>query len=220
MKRFDSASSYASAASNSSHHSSNSTREATHLMLARSCATAVWMYESHGADGSFLCFDERMNRALEEAWGEGAGALVHVVSRPDDPGSSFEFIIDLTTFTQTSVLSGEQRRIERFVRGAPLRDLSATRSAVGPRRHKTFASAQQRRRNRRRVHGTRRALPVPCSASLRRCCIASGPCFRAASSPGSGADAEPSRGVHAVLSHRVSGCTTRPLWWHLQLLWL
>ena len=34
------------------------------------------------------------------------------------PARAFEFLIDLTAFTQTSVLSGELRKIERFVQGA------------------------------------------------------------------------------------------------------
>jgi hypothetical protein len=70
----------------------------------------VWMFARGPGSSGFEVFDEKMSAALERAWAEGPGAVVHVTN-----GAGHEVVIDLSSMVQTALWSGAERKV---VRGA------------------------------------------------------------------------------------------------------
>ena len=68
----------------------------------------VWAFE-RSIGGAWACYDAEMTAALESAWADGPGAILHVTSSVD----SHEYIIDLSAMVQTAVLTGETRAVLR-----------------------------------------------------------------------------------------------------------
>lgn len=80
----------------------------------RTASQVVWMFEKAlSGTGMWACYDAKMTTLLEEAWAEGPGAVVHLTSAVDD----FEYVIDLSSLTQTAVTTGEKRAVMRKERG-------------------------------------------------------------------------------------------------------
>ena len=75
---------------------------------ARQGSQPAWLFE--GLGGKWHCYDAEITALLEDACAEGPGAVLHVVS---EEAGDFELVINLETMVQTSVLTGEERRIMR-----------------------------------------------------------------------------------------------------------
>lgn len=82
---------------------------------------AVWCFESslHAGAGTWDVYDDKTSALLEEARKDGSGAVVHVA----ETAGAWEFVIDLDAMVQTSVKTGEVRKVIRHPprgEGAPI----------------------------------------------------------------------------------------------------